>query len=113
MNIRKGIALAISALAIASGYPQNSVAETFTSGEFLAWPTDTRNFYLHTSIGMARLIASQNDKRQGDCISDWYFGNEAGAQLELTNAMQRFPTYHPRGVILAMIEKKCGPMSYG
>lgn len=108
--ISKGIATA--ALLCSGFYPQISYGETFKSAEFLEWPRDSQGFYLRTSIGMAGLIAGQNNDAQGKCISAWYFEREEDAHDELLAVMEKNPEYHPRGVILAVIEKRCGAMTY-
>ena len=89
-----------------------SYAEIFKSSEFLKWERDGQVFYIETSIGMASLIAAQNDKKQATCIDDWYYADEKRSNNHILNTMKKFPTYHPRGVILAVIEKKCGQLIY-
>lgn len=110
MNIRKAIALAISALAIASAYPQNSIAETFTSREFLTWSREGQASYLHTAIGMAGLIAKRYEPTKGKCIDDWYFGEVPRSHDHIQTVMQKYPNYHPLGVVLAVLEKQCGKL---
>lgn len=93
-------------------YPQNSEAQTFKSAEFLGWSRENQSFYFRTSIGMAGLIVRQTDEKQADCIDSWYFRNEAMAHDQIVTTMRRFPTYHPLGVILAFLEKRCGSLTY-
>ena len=87
-------------------------AEKFTSGEFLTWERENQDFYINTSVGMAGLIATRNDESQGDCLSEWYFSDEGAANEHVLSVMRTYPDYHPRGVILAIIEKQCGSMTY-
>ena len=61
---------------------------------------------------MAGLIAAQNDKRQAQCIDDWYFNNITEAELEILGVMKDNPEFHPRGVIVGVLQKKCGSFSY-
>lgn len=61
---------------------------------------------------MAGLIAGQNDEKQGACIDDWYFRNESEAHDYIIGVMKTYPSYHPRGVILAVLEKRCGELRY-
>lgn len=61
---------------------------------------------------MASLVAAQNDKAQATCIDDWYYGDEAAANRHIVSVMEQYPTYHPRGVILAVLRKKCGSFQY-
>lgn len=107
--------LAPAAIALAvmtSAYPQSSFAEIFKSAEFLKWPAKSQSFYFRTSIGMAGLVARRNNKVQGDCIDNWYFYAEKKAHAHIIDVMRKHPSYHPRGVILAVLEKQCGKLIY-
>jgi hypothetical protein len=87
-------------------------AEDFTSAEFLKWKLASQKNYFWISIGMAGLIAGQNDKKQARCIERWFAENERDAMGHILEAMRRFPEYHPRGVILAVLKKQCGSFEY-
>lgn len=86
--------------------------ESFKSSEFLTWKRSNQEFYIDTSIGMAILIADQNDKAHAKCVGQWYGNDPAGVFKSVIKAMRRFPEYHPRGVILAVVEKRCGEFTY-
>lgn len=103
---------AITLGALVLCYPQFARAESFTSAQFLEWPVESQRFYFQTSIGMAGLIARQNKVNQGSCIDDWYFRNEVSAQNQILDVMRDHPKYHPHGVILAVLEKRCGALIY-
>ncbi len=91
---------------------QGAQAENFKSSQFLAWPQDNQGFYLRTSIGMASLIAAQNNKSQSKCIDDWYFSKMKERDFEIAQVMRKYPNYHPRAVILAVLKKACGSFTY-
>jgi hypothetical protein len=93
-------------------HPQLASAEIFKSSEFLTWKPESQSFYIDSSVGMASLVAAQNDKVQAKCIDDWYIADEAASIRYITDVMRKYPDHHPRGVILAAIEKKCGSMTY-
>lgn len=61
---------------------------------------------------MAGLVVSANDAVKAKCIERWYFKDVAKAEIRLRGAMKRFPNYHPRGVIAAVIEKECGSFKF-
>ncbi len=82
--------------------------EMFKSSDFLTWKRANQEFYINTSIGMASLIASQLDTDQSKCISHWMATDEQLAYDQVLSSMKQFPDYHPRGVILAVIERRCG-----
>ena len=61
---------------------------------------------------MAGLIAGRNDDSQGKCLEDWYFSDETVSNNQVLDVMRQYPDYHPRGVILAVMEKRCGKLVY-
>lgn len=109
---KKSIAIAITATCLSVTYPQDATAQNFTSAQIVDWPQESRQFYFRTSIGMAGLITRQNNEVQADCIDGWYFGDETRAQAHILDVMGTYPTYHPLGVIIAILEKRCGPLRY-
>ncbi len=86
--------------------------DTFKSSKFLTWPEDSRSFYIRTSVGMAGLISRYNDEAHGICLEKWYVSNEKESEEVIYETMRKFPDYHPRGVIVAVLEKQCGPFTY-
>lgn len=93
-------------------YPQSLSSETFKSEAFLTWERSSQDFYIRTSIGMAGFIAARNDNAHARCLEDWYYSDETAANEAVLAAMRRFPDYHPRGVIVAVIEKRCGSFTF-
>ncbi len=93
-------------------FPQPSHADTFKSADFLEWERVTQEFYIRTSVGMAGLIAVQNDKKHQTCLEGWYVNDEKAATNHILSVMQQYPDFHPRGVILAVLEKQCGTFTY-
>lgn len=61
---------------------------------------------------MANMIAIENDKMQADCIGSWYEADRAAKEKYIYGVMEKYPTYHPIGVIMAVIEKQCGSFNY-
>lgn len=93
-------------------YPHNSVAETFQSSEFLTWSQESQEFYIRTSVGMAGLVAGQNDRTHADCIDDWYYDDQTQSNGFILEMMATHSEFHPRGVILAVLEAQCGEFDY-
>lgn len=95
-------------------YSQEAVraAETFTASDVLGWKKSNQDWYFETSVGMAAVVAAENPGTQAECVDDWYFASVDAANDEIRDVMRRFPTYHPAGVILAVIEKKCGSFNF-
>lgn len=96
----------------ALGFPQISSADEFTSATFLEWPRDSQRGNFQASIGMAGFIARQNDSTHGECLERWYFGDTDRAEASILEAMRKNQQYHPRAVIVAMLQKACGPFDY-
>ncbi len=86
--------------------------DMFKSSEFMKWSEGNRSFYIRTSIGMAAMIAIHNDKKHAKCMEHWYFSNEKRSNKEIYQTMQKYPDFHPRGVIMAMLKKQCGSFEY-
>ncbi|MEO1136754.1 MAG: hypothetical protein AAFW68_09135, partial [Pseudomonadota bacterium] len=76
------------------------------------WERDSQEFYIGVSVGMASLIASRNDSEQATCIDDWYKLDSKVAYDFILAAVHEYPSYHPRGVILGVLQKRCGSFSY-
>jgi|GEM_PF-1734866 len=86
--------------------------ETFTSAEFLKWKLESQESYFRTNIGMASLIAAQNDKKHARCIEEWFTVDERRARDYILKVMREYPDHHPRGVIVAILKQKCGSFNY-
>lgn len=86
--------------------------DVFKSSEFMTWSEGNRSLYIRTSIGMAGLIAGYNDKKHMTCLENWYLRSEKESNEFIYQAMKKFPDFHPRGVIMAVLEKKCGTFEY-
>ena len=108
---RKLLPFAMATAIMAASYPHQTFATEFKSSDFLQWPADSQSYYFRTSIGMASFIVSFREEEQARCIGDWYFDNTASAEAELRAAMEEHPTYHPRGMIVWVLQKKCGKIS--
>lgn len=93
-------------------HPHISSAESFKGSEFLTWKYDTQHFYIENTVGVATTIAGRNLKKHADCIEDWYYSDQKNKDNIVLEVIQSNPEYHPRGVILSILEKKCGTFKY-
>jgi len=95
------------------GFCMPSYAEDrFTSKDFLEWEAISKKSYIQTSFMMASMIAAENNREQSKCISNWYGSDQRGVEDYTFGLMQKHSTYHPMGVIVAAIEKRCGSFKY-
>ena len=109
--------LHLAALILTITITQPIYAETqepvniFTGSEFLTWDQANQELYLRTSFGIAAFVVNQYSPDQGKCLNDWFANNEQAAYTRFIDTMKRFPEYHPRGTIIAVMEKQCGKFS--
>ena len=86
-------------------------AEGFTGRDFLAWSQQGQDSYLHTSVTMAGVIASQIRPSIAHCIDDWYFADAAVQERrneEIKRTIRQNSNFHPSGVLLALLQSACG-----
>lgn len=105
---KRRVSVGVLALGLTLASFSAKADDVFQSGQFLEWKTQNQEAYIETSVGMASLIAAQSDKRQAKCIDDWYYVDEARANNAVRDVMRANPQFHPRGVILAVVQKQCG-----
>ena len=86
--------------------------DMFKNSDFLKWSEDNRSFYIRTSVGMASFIASKNDTKHADCLAKWYFTDQPKKNAFIYGIMKQYPDYHPRGIIMAVLQKQCGSFRY-
>ena len=108
----KPSAIFASVFAIFQFFAIPSYAAKFSSSEFLNWETKTRDFYVRTTVGTAGAIAGQNDKKHAECLADWYFQSEMKSNEAIYEAMRANGDFHPRLIILAVLQKHCGTFEY-
>ena len=60
---------------------------------------------------MVGIVAAQDRKEISHCIDDWYSGDEAIQRQRtgyILDIIKQHPTFHPQGVILAVVQERCG-----
>ena len=107
---RVAISFLMAVMCIFLAVSQPAKAEEFTSAEFLKWEEDSQNFFIEASVGMAASIASQiKDKaEQASCIDRWYYPDQNEKNAFIRQIMQKNSEYHPRAIIIGVLEKQCG-----
>lgn len=90
----------------------------FSSGQALATPTNNSRFMETTKVSRAWWymgaftalghLASQTDKKQADCIWNWYFSEPEKKEAILEESMRKHPDHAPSGIVLAHLFKDCG-----
>lgn len=92
-------------------YPQPSLADGFTGKEFGAWTTVSQDSYIQSSVMMAGAIGTRVKPEISRCIDGWYFADAASkarANEEIKATIAKHASHHPSGVILAVIQYRCG-----
>ena len=92
-------------------YSQASFAEGFTGEKFLKWKRESQDSFIGTSITMVAVVATQGRQNIASCIDDWY--SEDGSIQDqrhgfILDTIREYPSYHPQGIILAVLQKRCG-----
>jgi len=102
-----------SIFAVFCAFCTQANAETiFKSSEFLTWSEGNKSFYIRTSVGMAGSISGYNNEKHAKCLEKWYFSSEKKSNETFYQMMRKFPDYHPRGIILAVLKRQCGSFRY-
>ncbi|CTQ55598.1 hypothetical protein LP7551_04141 [Roseibium album] len=100
--------IAFSVLLCMRGYAETGL----TSKEFLTWSENNKSSYVQISMMSMNMIALENDQKQSDCIGAWFTSDRRAGEQYIYEVMQKAPDFHPVGVIMAVLEKKCGPFKY-
>lgn len=96
-------------------YPQISKANGFTAADVLTWSKDQQDWYFQVSVGMAYGVATRNATDHADCIDGWYYASgekRDEAHEAIREAMTDYSTYNPVTVLIAVIERECGKLSF-
>ena len=104
--------LAIASLSTIVCTQAGLAEEAFKSSKFLTYPADSQKSYIATSVLMAVAIAGDNNPEQNRCLKRWLTENDGIGFPTVKAAMDRFPEHHPTGVIVAVLEKECGPFKF-
>ncbi|MEM9356810.1 MAG: hypothetical protein AAGB04_11395 [Pseudomonadota bacterium] len=112
MSITKLIAIAILSTFVFGSSDLSAGSKEFTSADFLKYPKQSQASFINASVVMASLIAGQNSDAQAKCLNAWSGAQVKSGYPAVLSAMQRFPDYHPSGVVLAVLQKQCGKLVY-
>lgn len=102
------LATAIFIVAATLFYPQDSSADGFNGTLLLEWSPGNQRFYFQTSVSMAGVIVAQKDREVARCLDEWGEQQHQRKYEAILKAIREYPTYHPQGVILALLRKACG-----
>ena len=108
MIVNKFTAFAIMVASNTIIYPHISLADGFNGSDLLEWSQKNQQFYFEVSVSMAGVIAAQSQREQAQCIDEWHAGQHERQYEEILEAIRTHPTFHPQGVIFAVLRKACG-----
>jgi hypothetical protein len=108
--IKRSLPLVIFSAFLAFTTPAKAEDNIFTSAEFLKWEEKSQDFFIEASVGMAGFLAAQIDKekQQAKCIGDWYYLAENKKNEYIRSIMRKNSEFHPRAIIVGILEKECG-----
>ena len=91
-----------------TGINTSAIAKNFKSSEFLEFPQDQRDaFYSGAYMSIGHVISLKN-KKQGQCVTDWYFKQPKQRITELENAMRKYPDHSPTSILIGLAQLECG-----
>ncbi len=105
-------ALALASLCTIVCAQASSADETFKSSKFLTYPADAQANYISTSAVAAASIAGLNSPAQAKCLGEWVSRHKGSGYQPVIEVMRKYPDDHPTGLILAVLQKECGPFKY-
>lgn len=97
---------------LVGAYPQISVAEDAAHRDFMSWTPDAQTAFLQNTVIMASIVSSRTNPEHGDCISDWFFdgnGIQPSVRRDALETISQYRDFRPAAVLVALIEKACGP----
>ena len=81
--------------------------ERLTNSVVLQWAESEQRLWLRAlALGIASGI-SLADADTGECVSRWYFDDEAQSFANVRANMERFPDHLPQAVIGALARRAC------
>lgn len=84
----------------------------FKSSKFLTYAADAQKSYISTAVVAATTIASLNSASQAKCLGSWITEHSGGGYPTVMEVMRKYPDDHPMGLILAVLQRDCGPLKY-
>ncbi|MCA8883368.1 MAG: hypothetical protein KDA50_06430 [Rhodobacteraceae bacterium] len=101
--------MAVTGLAIC---PQVSLAEGFTGKDFSAWPVESQDSFIQTSVTMAGVVLTQLQPEKSTCIDKWYIGEGRRAERDayIRETIIAYSNFHPSGTLLAILVEACGSL---
>lgn len=95
--------------------PVQADEDKFTAADVLGWDQKSQDWYFEVATGMAAVLATQNQSPHAGCIDDWYFrpdNEKAVVNDDIRTTMARFSEFHPTQILVAIIEKQCGSLTF-
>ena len=89
-------------------FPNTSAMANFKNSEFLEFSQSQRDwFYSGAYMSIGHVISLKN-KKQGQCVTDWYFKQPKQRITELENAMRKYPDHSPTSILIGLAQLECG-----
>lgn len=84
-------------------------ADEFTNQDFLALPEAHQKFWIQGAIDSIALLGGAKNPPIGQCILEWYYGDQHAKSNGLILAsMRKYVDARPSSIMLALAEKTCG-----
>lgn len=108
--------ISLSAMVVFGCSSESAKAEQtsqFTGEEFLTWDRVNQDSFIEVSVTMAGIVSGRARKDISRCIDEWYSLEDETRRMRndfILKIISENPTYHPQGVILAVLEEQCGSL---
>ena len=84
-------------------------SEGFLAKDFLELPDTNKKFWIQGAMHALGAVAAAKSEKQGNCVYDWYFGDQRAERNGLILAsMEKYPDAYPIAILLALTERECG-----
>jgi hypothetical protein len=109
-RVRQWNAVCLTALVLLA--TPNTFAQEMKNHEFLELPDIAKKFWIQGAIQLMASTVNFYDKKQGQCIIDWYYkGNTAQKNGLLLGSMNKYSDATPTVTVIAIVELSCGKLN--
>jgi len=109
LTVARSLMFGFVSLVVAGLYPQEALSKGFENRHFLEMGDTQKKFWLDGAITALSHVAASRDKKAGECVYNWYFGDKIADRNGLIIAsMKKYPDIRPTAVLMALTERECG-----
>lgn len=69
-----------------------------------------RHWWFAGAIESIGHMAALHDPAKAECVWKWYADNPEGRKAQLKTSYEKYPSYTPTSVLLALLQRECGKL---